>query len=80
MPLSFRDFSFRLRNVALLGVDSVQASQAKRRAAWSRLAEDIDRDKLAALTTVVPLSEVMDRAGDILEGKVRGRTVVDVRS
>jgi acrylyl-CoA reductase (NADPH) len=70
---------FILRNIALLGVDSVQASQAKRRAAWNRLAEDIDREKLASLTTVVPLNEAMEKAGDILEGKVRGRTVVAVR-
>jgi len=70
---------FILRNVALLGVDSVQVSPAKRIAAWTRLAQDIDRDKLAALTTVVSLDDVMTKAAEILEGKVRGRTVVAVR-
>ena len=67
---------FILRNIALLGIDSAQAAQAKRIAAWTRLAQDIDRDKLAALTTVIPLSDVIAKATEIMEGKVRGRTVV----
>ena len=69
---------FILRNVALLGIDSVQTPREKRLAAWTRLAEDIDHDKLAAMTTVIPLSGVTEKATDILEGKVRGRTVVAV--
>ena len=36
-------FPFILRNVSLLGVDSVMAPRAKREAAWARLARDLDR-------------------------------------
>jgi acrylyl-CoA reductase (NADPH) len=70
---------FILRNIALLGVDSVQTPQARRRAAWTRIAEAIDRDRLAALTTIVPLDEVLSKGAEILKGNVRGRTVVAVK-
>ena len=69
---------FILRSVALLGVDSVHAPIERRREAWQRLATDLDRRKLAAMTTEIPLSQAMDAATAILDGKVRGRTVVRV--
>ncbi|MGU3359212.1 MDR family oxidoreductase [Methylobacterium sp. M6A4_1b] len=69
---------FILRGVSLLGVNSVTTPQAKRRAAWGRLAEELDHDKLAAMTQTVPLPGVDTVAEAILEGRVRGRTVVEV--
>jgi acrylyl-CoA reductase (NADPH) len=70
---------FILRGVSLLGIDSVQCSPKQRTAAWLRLASDLDRGTLAAMTSEIGLSEVIDRAGTILEGKVRGRIVVKIR-
>ena len=70
---------FILRGVSLLGIDSVQCSLKQRTAAWQRLASDLDRGKLAAMTSEIGLSEVIDRAGTILEGRVRGRIVVKIR-
>ena len=69
---------FILRGVALLGVDSVMAPRERRIEAWSRLARDLDRGKLAAMTATVPLAEVPRIAEQILAGKVRGRVVVEV--
>jgi acrylyl-CoA reductase (NADPH) len=69
---------FILRGVALLGVDSVRAPIERRREAWKRLASDLDRKKLAAMTTEIPLSGAIDAVKAILDGKVRGRTVVRV--
>jgi acrylyl-CoA reductase (NADPH) len=69
---------FILRGVALLGVDSVMAPQALRQEAWGRLARDMDKAKLAAMTTKVPLDEVLKLGPDILAGKTRGRVVVEV--
>ena len=51
---------------------------AVRERAWARLARDVTAERLAALTTVVALGDVPALARDILDGKVRGRTVVDV--
>ncbi len=67
-----------LRSVALLGVDSVMAPISKRLKAWERLARDLPTDKLDALTTVAPMSELPALAEAILAGRVRGRVVIDV--
>jgi acrylyl-CoA reductase (NADPH) len=70
---------FILRAVSLLGIDSVQCPQSVRREAWKRLASDLDRGKLQALTREIGLVEVMDAGRDIVDGKVRGRIVVKIR-
>jgi acrylyl-CoA reductase (NADPH) len=69
---------FILRNVTLAGIDSVNAPQDVRLQAWSRLARDLDLDKLARTTQEVALADVPRVASDVLAGKVRGRTVVNV--
>ena len=71
---------FILRNVTLAGIDSVNAPQAVRLHAWSRLARDLDLGKLARTTSVIGLAEVPEIAGRVLEGKVQGRTIVDVNA
>jgi putative YhdH/YhfP family quinone oxidoreductase len=67
-----------LRGVALLGIDSVMAPQAKREAAWARLARDLDMGKLAQMTRVEPMSRLPALADAILAGQIRGRVVIDV--
>ena len=67
-----------LRGVALLGVDSVAAPQARRDRAWKRLARHLDRTRLKTLYTVEPMSRLPELADRILAGQVRGRTVIDV--
>jgi acrylyl-CoA reductase (NADPH) len=69
---------FILRGVSLLGIDSVQCPLPLRREAWTRLAKDLDRAKLAALTREIALADVVAAGGDILAGRLRGRTVVRV--
>lgn len=71
---------FILRGVRLIGVDSVMAPRAEREEAWARLAADLDRGKLDAITTQVGLAQAIDRAQDVLGGRIRGRLVVDVNS
>ena len=71
---------FILRNVTLAGIDSVNAPQEVRIEAWSRLARDLDLNKLARTTTVVGLADVPDIARRVLEGNIQGRTVVDVNA
>lgn len=69
---------FIVRGITLAGVDSVMAPMAKRERAWARLAQDLDRAKLAAVTTTHKFEEVPQLAKDILEGKVRGRVVIEI--
>ena len=73
-------FPFILRGVSLLGVNCVYQPAARRDAAWTRLATDLDAGTLASITTEVPLAEVPRVAADILAGQVRGRVVVDVNA
>jgi acrylyl-CoA reductase (NADPH) len=67
---------FILRGVTLAGVDSVMAPKSVRIEAWSRLAQDLDRGKLAAMSVTRPAQDVIALAPDILAGKVRGRMVL----
>jgi acrylyl-CoA reductase (NADPH) len=69
---------FILRGVSLLGIDSVQCPANLRTEAWRRLDSDLDRGKLAAITREIGLAEVIDAAGSIVEGRVRGRIVVKI--
>lgn len=69
---------FILRGVCLLGIDSVMCPLARREAAWTRLARELDRGKLLEMTKEIPLDEVPTEAAKILAGKVRGRTVVKI--
>lgn len=69
---------FILRGVTLAGIDSVMAPRAERLEAWQRLGRDLDVAKLELITSEIGLSEVIDTAGRLMAGQVRGRVVVDV--
>jgi NADPH:quinone reductase-like Zn-dependent oxidoreductase len=69
---------FILRNVSLLGVDSVACPTPVRAEAWRRLAADLPTGGLDAMTTVEPMSKVPELAEAILAGRTRGRVVIDV--
>ncbi|SON54718.1 Acrylyl-CoA reductase AcuI [Hartmannibacter diazotrophicus] len=69
---------FILRGVSLLGVNSVTVPREKRIQAWERLATDLDKDKLKALTTEIGFDDLIETAKAITEGKVRGRVVAKI--
>jgi acrylyl-CoA reductase (NADPH) len=69
---------FILRGVCLYGIDSVMCPLERRREAWKRLENDLDRQKLAKMTREVGLSDLIGVAPEILSGQVRGRIVVKV--
>jgi len=69
---------FILRGVCLLGIDSVMCPIPLRKAAWSRLATDLDRAKLSEITHEISLDQVIGEGARILAGQVRGRIVVKI--
>jgi len=69
---------FILRGVSLIGINSVTAPKAVRIEAWKRLASDLDKTKLAEMTSTIKLPDVLDIGPKILAGEIRGRVVVDV--
>lgn len=73
-------FPFILRGVILAGIDSVMASMDLRVEAWRRLALDLPKDKIMAISRVEPMSKVPELAQQIIAGKIRGRVVIDVNA
>ncbi|HXE37335.1 MAG TPA: MDR family oxidoreductase [Azonexus sp.] len=69
---------FILRGVTLYGIDSVMAPMPVRLEAWQRLGRDLDIAKLDAITHEIGLGEAIAVGTELLEGKVRGRIVVDI--
>ncbi|MDO9226145.1 MAG: MDR family oxidoreductase [Pseudomonadota bacterium] len=69
---------FILRGIALHGIDSVYASQARRQAAWNRLATDLDSTLLGGIVREISLEETIAAAAAMLAGQVVGRYLVDV--
>lgn len=69
---------FILRGVTLAGIDSVMRPLEDREAAWTRLAKLIDGDMLQDISHEIGLDEVIETGKQLLDGKVRGRIVVDV--
>ncbi len=67
-----------LRNISLLGIDSVQTPRADREAAWARLARDLDLTKLDLVAKEITLSETIAAAGQLLAGQIRGRLLVRI--
>jgi len=71
---------FLLRGAKIVGIDSVMSPYEKRVAAWERLAQDLDQSRLASMTQVISLQDVIHYAPLILKGQVKGRLVVDVNA
>ena len=69
---------FILRGVRLLGVDSVMAPKAQRMTAWARLARDLDPSLLDVIAHEIALGDAISAATDLIDGRVRGRIIVDV--
>jgi acrylyl-CoA reductase (NADPH) len=69
---------FILRGITLAGIDSVMRPRPDRVEAWRRLSKDLEVKKLELLAEEISLAEALERAGSLLEGRVRGRIIVDV--
>jgi acrylyl-CoA reductase (NADPH) len=69
---------FILRGVSILGIDSNLCPMPARLQAWNRLADEMPLDTLGTITRTAPLDEVPVLASEILQGKVRGRVVIDL--
>ena len=69
---------FILRGVTLYGINCVFVDNERRTEAWALLARHLSGAMLERLTTEIGLSEVIVKSSELLEGRLRGRTVVDV--
>ncbi|MDR0806575.1 MAG: oxidoreductase [Enterobacteriaceae bacterium] len=70
---------FILRNVRLQGVDSVMIPTERRVAAWQRLTELLPERFYQLATSEITLEQAPQIAADLLNGKVTGRVLVNLR-
>jgi NADPH2:quinone reductase len=79
-------FPFILRGVRLLGIDSATTAMPLRRLIWQRLATDpstglktgLRPRQLGMIAHAVPFAELPEVFPAMLQGRSRGRTVVDI--
>jgi acrylyl-CoA reductase (NADPH) len=69
---------FILRGVTLYGINSVYEPFTKRTEAWDLLAEKLRPELLESMAVEIGLGEVIAYSEKMLDGQVRGRTIVDV--
>ena len=73
-----RVFSFILRGMSLLGVNSVDIPVGERLLAWQKLAQDWKLDLSSDLVSECSLEELSPKIDQILKGGIRGRIVVNL--
>lgn len=71
---------FILRDVTLIGVDSVHVAREERAAVWERIAGQFTEQDLRAMATDAPMGDLPQLSQDILAGKIRGRVVIDIHA
>ena len=68
-----------MRKIQLIGIDSVYCPINLRNDAWQRLGDLIAPEEFENITNEVSLNEIEKPPKLILEGKVQGRTVVNIK-
>ncbi|MCO1619806.1 MULTISPECIES: MDR family oxidoreductase [Pseudomonas] len=69
---------FILRGVTLIGINSVNQPFERRVEAWERLADQLNLDALSLMTKDISLEAALPAAAELIDGKIRGRLIVDV--
>ncbi len=76
VDLNMNVYPFILRAVSLIGIDSVQCPMEPRLAVWQKLAGEWKPERLEETVTEVTLEGLEAKIAAILQGGVRGRTLV----
>ncbi|MCE5987499.1 oxidoreductase [Pseudomonas sp. LM20] len=69
---------FILRGVSLLGINSVTQPFERRVEAWERLSDQLNLDALSLMSKEIRLESAIAAASELMDGKIRGRLIVDV--
>lgn len=71
---------FILRGIKLIGIDSVMRPIADRLEAWQRLGELLQPEDFDSISEEIGLEDVVETAYKLLDGKVRGRVLVNIKA
>ena len=78
--LNLTVFPFILRGVSLIGIDSQNYPMPYREIVWNKLAKDWKPDNLVDVCKEISLDELSDHIDLMLDGKLKGRTIVDMEA
>ncbi|CAH1388186.1 YhdH/YhfP family quinone oxidoreductase [Candidatus Nitrotoga sp. M5] len=78
--LNLTVFPFILRGVSLIGIDSQNYPMAYREVIWNKLAKDWKPDNLVDIYKEITLDELSDHIDLMLDGKLKGRTIVNMET
>ena len=67
---------FILRNVSVLGIDSVNAPFELRKESWTRLASRYKPKNIDNAVSIISLEDLNDTFTTMMEGRIKGRKVV----
>jgi acrylyl-CoA reductase (NADPH) len=73
-------YPFILRAVSLVGISSVYMAAERRRTAWTRLTGELPMETLDGLTRTARLADVPALGEQMIDGRIRGRVVIDVNA
>jgi len=77
--LNLTVFPFILRGISLIGVSSQNYPMELRQVLWTKLANEWKMDNLLEIYTEISLVEVKSALDAILQGKLKGRTIVNMQ-
>jgi len=78
--LNLTVFPFILRGISLIGIDSQNYPMADREIVWNKLAKNWKPDNLMEVYNEISFTELSDNIDLILDGKLKGRTVLDLEA
>ncbi|MBI9054400.1 MAG: YhdH/YhfP family quinone oxidoreductase [Bacteroidales bacterium] len=76
IKLNLTVFPFILRGISLVGIDSQNYPMRYREIVWNKLAKDWKPKKMMDIYTEISLEELNEKIDLILQGKLKGRTVL----
>lgn len=76
--LNMTVFPFILRGISLIGISAQNYPTALREPLWKKMATDWKTNNLLELYTEISLTELRDTLENILAGKLKGRTIVNM--
>lgn len=76
--LSLTVYPFIIRSVSLLGIDSQHCPMETRQKIWQKLADEWKLAHLAELSSEISLDDLDDNIEFMLQGKKKGRTIVNL--
>ncbi|WP_016990524.1 YhdH/YhfP family quinone oxidoreductase [Flavobacterium sp. ACAM 123] len=71
-------FPFILRGLSLIGIDSQNYPMKDREQVWNKLAKDWKPDNLDTIATEITLDELSEKIDLMLDGKLKGRTILNM--